>query len=111
MTSGEIEDRYRLAVRNRVFKFAVPAGRWGRVLTALGGGKVYGGNQVRLPDGRRVRMWAVRGVSRFTNMGAPQIAQAYKSAATLAFGSNTEVVVLPYSASDTKGSADSETET
>jgi hypothetical protein len=96
MTSGEIEDRYRLAVRNRVFKFAVPAGRWGRVLTALGGGKVYGGEPMRLPDGRRVRLWAVRGVSRFTKMGAPQIAQAYKSAATRAFNSNADVVVLSH---------------
>lgn len=96
MTSAEIDDRYRIAVRNRVFKFAVPGARWGRVLRELGGGKVYGGAPVRLPDGRNTRVWAVRGVERFAGMGEPQIARAFKSAATRALGFNAEVVVLPH---------------
>jgi Family of unknown function (DUF5906) len=95
MTGRDIDERFQQAVRVRALRWAPKAASWGRLLRGLGGGKVYGGEPVRLPGGARKRVWAVREPERFVRMGEPQIAMAYRSAAAHAFQPNADVVDFP----------------
>jgi hypothetical protein len=95
MAGPDIDERYRLAARSKVLRYPVSSHRWGQLVRDLGGAKVYGGEPVRLLDGRKVRVWAVRGPERFAAMGEPQIAQAYKSAAANSVNPNSSVIGFP----------------
>jgi len=95
MTSGEIAVAYRDAVRQGMLHYGVPEHRWGRVIRELGGDKVHDGRQVTLLDGRRMRLWAVRGPERFAFMDMSSLAQAYKSAAQRAFSDYNSVIPFP----------------
>jgi hypothetical protein len=106
MTGDDLASAFSAAAKSGVGGFGWVPGpnKWGSALRALGGGKLYGGEPVRLKSGVKARVWAVRLPHRFAGMGEPQIAQAYVSAAGSAFADDADVISITR-AKDAKGVA------
>jgi hypothetical protein len=86
MTSQEIGAALSAAARTGGgFNYVPSPHKWGSILRSLGGDKVYAGEPVRLKNGSRVRVWAVRAPGRFDGMGEAQIATAIVTVAANAF--------------------------
>jgi hypothetical protein len=95
MTSDDLDRAYGDAVRLRILRHPVTAQRYGRIIRALGGNKIYGGEPVPLSGGIRRRVWAVRAPERFAGFDAAMITQAYGSRAASDFDDNSKVTRFP----------------
>jgi hypothetical protein len=73
MTMDDIRSRVRAARNMGALSHDLSDHRIGGILAGLGAEKTYGGNQVRMPNGVRTRVWAIRDVAKYVGAGGAEI--------------------------------------
>jgi hypothetical protein len=101
MTSSEIEAELESAKRRGALRWKPFASKWAAVLKELGGGKVAGGEKVRMPNGKYERVWAIRTHKRYSRLCLDDVRTAHLASRKLGQGGGSEEatgggVVLPF---------------
>jgi hypothetical protein len=73
MTMDDIRSRVRAARNTGALSHDLSDHRIGGILAGLGAEKTYGGNPVRMPNGVRTRVWAIRDVAKYVGAGGAEI--------------------------------------
>lgn len=86
MSSDEVEQAYTNAVRRRVLDHVPPSQRWGPILRNKFGAEQWKnsgelsaiGSQIRLPGGRKIRIWILRNWKNYRDKNLEEIKTAYE---------------------------------
>ena len=76
MTSRDVQDAYERASR-RVLNNVPTGQKWAPILRKLGGGLLRNGVTVKLPNGVTTRVWALRCLERYRQMGHKELTDTY----------------------------------